>query len=136
MTDYTEIAKKLYPLTDDGYTEFYEYAPIVNYLGTPVFQDGWGEWQGDAFIVIRKDSRWGFICIGYGSCTGCDALQGCHTHEELGELISNIERSVHWTDTKDQLVEWLYSDSRSLEWYGNDYEFDTMREIFKSSDLS
>ena len=39
---------------------------------------GWesfGSYQGDYAAVVKKDGKVGFTVIGYGSCSGCDALE-------------------------------------------------------------
>lgn len=37
--------------------------------------EAFGSYQGDYAAIVKKDNKVGFIVIGYGSCSGCDALE-------------------------------------------------------------
>ena len=37
--------------------------------------ESFGSYQGDYAAIVKKDGKVGFTVIGYGSCSGCDALQ-------------------------------------------------------------
>lgn len=55
-----------------------------------------GDYQGDTFYILRKGEEYGFLVAGWGSCSGCDALAGCDTYDQLVSLRDDLERSTHW----------------------------------------
>lgn len=74
-----------------------------------------GSYQGDQYCVVRHPERgWGFVCFGYGSCSGCDALQGCCSVEQIKELAEDIHNDIEWYETKEKLVEWF----QNRDWAG------------------
>ena len=49
-----------------------------------------GDWQGDYVYLLKNEDRYAFTVIGYGSCSGCDALEACESDEEFNELKEEI----------------------------------------------
>jgi hypothetical protein len=93
-------ARLIYPDIDfDGVCEICDYSPIIKSFGDVVVQIDEEDYQGDSFVLLRKDEQYGFLCFGWGSCSGCDALQGCETVEALDELIDELQDSIKWFDS-------------------------------------
>lgn len=62
----------------DWVTEKYgtDYEELVGSWGHEVLSfDTIGSYQGDHLVLLRDGDRYGIVVIGYGSCSGCDALQ-------------------------------------------------------------
>ena len=103
----TDLARKLYPGFAKEVDEHKPYAtpehgyqPIINHIGSPLIQVDQDDYQGDTWVLYGP-KRWGYLVVGWGSCSGCDALQACSTLEELEKLIHDITESVRWFDSKD-----------------------------------
>ncbi len=96
--DYTGLAKKLYPdLGEHGYFCASDYQPIVDHFGTVVLQVEEEDYQGDTWVLYDDTGKgFGYLQFGWGSCSGCDALQGCDSYAEIGELIQQLEGSIRW----------------------------------------
>ena len=58
-----------------------------------------GIYQGDYAVIVKKDKTLGFVVIGYGSCSGCDALEACDSSEEYNDLISSVLKDIYWGTT-------------------------------------
>jgi hypothetical protein len=60
------------------------------------------DYQGDSMYLVRdKDTgQFGFITFGWGSCSGCDALQACDTVKDLEELRDSLVDGVAWNTLK------------------------------------
>lgn len=123
---YTELAKQLY---QDGNREdnpyFGSYQPIVNHFGEVVLQVDTGDYQGDTHILYRKDNLFGYLSFGWGSCSGCDALQACSSYEECGELIQHLEYSIKW-ETKEAMLRYF----KEHDWDGDyTWYYDEFKEF-------
>jgi len=97
-------------------------------------EDGY---QGDDYWVVRResDSAIGFLEIGWGSCSGCDAWEGAngyaYTDDEkaaakvrLDELRDELLAKVHWEPTAEAFFAWW--DAR--DWEGCTYAEDGVIE--------
>lgn len=79
-----------------------------------------GDYQGDWIaLVLRRDwpTRGGFICVGYGSCSGCDAWEAAETPIERLDLIRDFVREITWYDTPAEMVAWIESDKPDLQYF-------------------
>ncbi len=108
MTDWVELARRLYPLEPgDDYGSwlcFSDYDPIIRHFGEVVLLISDDGWQGDTRVLYKGiGGEFGYLNIGWGSCSGCDALQSSHTYEEMGDLISALGAAIIWMDRADLL---------------------------------
>lgn len=125
------------------------YTQMVDSFGHEVLAfETTGSYQGDHWALLKsEDSRLGFMNFGYGSCSGCDNLQGefdfrdeywedtddtqwYHTVlsplglEKWDEFCKGYEDSIRWFNTGEELVTWLVDkDGLELQWFGSDDEF-------------
>jgi len=134
-------ARRLYPDVDwdDSYPCVSSYGPMVEDTGEILLWVTTGSYQGDYHVLLRgPGGDFGYISIGFGSCAGCDALQGCDSAEDVGRLAEGVQLGIHWeVDAaamrkflleRDWEVQWMYSDfdefkeflSKSLEMVGAD----------------
>ena len=90
------------------------YDEIVSSWGYQlVDSEAFGDYQGDYAYLLRDGDRHGLVVIGYGSCSGCDALQSVEPWEEDGdwsgvvELADELRKDIHWEDSKAALMAWV-----------------------------
>lgn len=70
-----------------------------------------GDYSGDSVILFRRpsDGAFGILEYGWGSCSGCDALQGCDTVEEVNDLRDSLFESIKWFDSATACLEYVKS---------------------------
>lgn len=112
-------AKELY---DEEY--FYNYQPIINSFGDIVVQIDENGYQGDTWVLFKNNDKYGYIQFGWGSCSGCDALQACNTYDDVENLIDEMANSIMWFDSKTNAIEYFESDSRKdgYAYYYNEFK--------------
>jgi hypothetical protein len=100
--------------------EYPSYMQLVESYGLEVIESLMlGSYQGDILMVLRNDSgQFGLLVTGYGSCSGCDALEGCRGKaKELETLRSDLCDSIVWYGCGD-FVEYITTKDFKLEYYG------------------
>jgi hypothetical protein len=79
-----------------------------------ILADACGSYHGDYVYLLGDGDRRGFLIVGYGSCSGCDALEaeepaGRDTTPEdwqgVVELAQALRESIHWADDAKALAE-------------------------------
>lgn len=115
--------------------------------------ESFGDYQGDYAAIVEKDGQVGFVIIGYGSCSGCDALQAIQPwvwepkqeefaseaayeesvnkfenqmavyRDELQAYADNIERNTIF-GSHEQLQEAITGADGKIKWYSKDTGFD------------
>ena len=95
---------------DVGYEDLYKQ------FGTVLIQIDIGTYQGDTFIILEKDGRYGYLTFGWGSCSLCDSLLGCSNFYDLQNLSDHLESSIRWFNTKDELKEWAETHDWECDW--------------------
>lgn len=116
------IAKKIFPYCEDETGCFhypYDYSPIYKSFGEVLLEDHDDNYQGDSRIILKNENRFGFLNFGWGSCSGCDALQGCNSYEELGVLIESLRLSIAWFDSLQELKDYIKNEDRNNTSYYN-----------------
>jgi hypothetical protein len=106
----------------DVYTEgpWFDYDPMLKAIGKIILKSEIGSYQGYYHVLYKRGRQYGYVEVGWGSCTVCDALQSCATWEALQELADSIEGSVRW-GTKEEVRaviaehEWYWESERDLK---------------------
>lgn len=116
-------------MSDDD--EYPSYNVIVEKWGYDVAHfETFGSYQGDHVAVLRDGDRWGWVVIGYGSCSGCDALEaivpwdGPYWNDEVQALSDSLRDAIHW-DSSEGLVAWLtdeYLQEGHWYWHEDGYK--------------
>jgi hypothetical protein len=73
--------------------------------------------------MVFDDGKYGYILFGWGSCSGCDALQACDDMEDLNALAQSMWDSIAWYDTPQELINWIKThdyEGDCLEYYGDE----------------
>ena len=110
-----KTARELYPDANerDLYFSAWSYDPIIEGFGEVVLRHDDDGYQGDTFLVYRDP--WRFLRIGWGSCSGCDALQACGSYEDIDKLVEDIQRSIVHFDSKEELQRYFRDKDWSME---------------------
>ena len=92
-----------------------------------------GSYQGDTFYVLRDGDLFGWLTVGWGSCSGCDALQGCDSYQEVADLSNRIEDCIIWKDSRGELLSYLnHHDWEGDYFHGEEDEFKNFLEETKN----
>lgn len=123
--EFTEVAKKLYP-GEDNFFSIGDYDPIINHLGKVVIKVDDENYSGDSRVLYSSDNdNFGYLQFGWGSCSGCDALQACDNYEEVGRLIEELQAKVIWKPRQEMLNFFTEHD-----WEGNYSWHEEMQKLF------
>lgn len=120
--DYLEVANQLAPQEERAERGYYWYSPcnysaIVDYIGKVAVQASDNDYQGSTYVLYDDPSKgFGYLCFGWGSCSGCDALQACESNEDLAGLIRQLEESVEWK-TKYDLLKYMKEHDWEGDWH-------------------
>lgn len=119
--------KTIYEKSQYEWVEFAEsdYNPMLNAIGNvavKVEEDGY---QGDTWVLYDNDGKFGYLNFGWGSCSGCDALQACDTFKEAQDLFDYIERQVIWFESIDDAMSFIQSDARTMDYAWSSEDFKT-----------
>ena len=91
----------------DSSWSWWDYQPMLNEFGNILLQKDEQDYQGDSFLIYEKDDKYGYLTFGWGSCSGCDALQACNTIDEVQELMDKLYSDIKWFDSLDALKEYF-----------------------------
>jgi hypothetical protein len=89
------------------------YEHIVTSWGYRIIDSStFGMFQGDQVYLLESGSQVGFVVIGYGSCSGCDALQAIHMFnvepanivEQVNSLSDDLRSNIKWFDSLDDMA--------------------------------
>lgn len=97
--------KESFPDIQNSSISYEELLDSIGY-NRAVQEDSWG-YQGDSLVMFIDGERIGYLCYGWGSCSVCDALQGCYTYEEFDNLRNLLHNSIIWQDSEEAFVNFL-----------------------------
>ena len=105
-------------------TWWYDYQPMLNEFGEIILQIDEQGYQGDSFVIYRDNNRYGYLTFGWGSCSGCDALQGCNSIDEVQDLMNDLYDSIIWFDSLSELKSYFENKDWTLchEWYIDEFK--------------
>lgn len=118
-----KTARELY----EGYWD--DYQPMLDEFGEILVQVDDNDYQGDSFLIYRNNSQYGLLTFGWGSCSGCDALQACDNINEVQELMNSLYDSITWFNSLQELKDYISNDDIiELKWYYYSDIFKSFRE--------
>lgn len=95
-----------------------DYQQLIDSFGTVLIQTDSNDYQGDTFALLTgEDSRLGFLVFGWGSCSGCDALQACNTNEEVAGLRNELLDSIRWFDSPAEAAQFFLQHDFAGDWH-------------------
>lgn len=114
-------ASELYPEEQYGY---YNYQPIIDEFGKILIQVDEDGYQGDIWVLYEDDGKFGYLQFGWGSCSGCDALQGCDNLDEVQKLMDSLYASIKWFESKEEATQWFVSHDFEGDycWYTKEFK--------------
>ena len=112
--EFLNAAKVLWK-NDKGepYYTLCDYTPILESFGKIVSRWDQDDYQGDSVVFLENKGSLGLLIFGWGSCSGCDALQSCSSVEELGRLLDGLSNSIKWFDNSQDAI--LYFKQKDWE---------------------
>lgn len=125
-----KTAKELYSSERVEKFGVWDYNPMLKEFGDILIEIDEDDYQGDSFILYKNEDKYGFLTFGWGSCSGCDALQGCTNIEEVQELMDSLYNSIQWFDDLKSVKSYFETKDWDLDWIGHKQEFkDFKREV-------
>lgn len=110
--------------------EYYEppmsYDEIVATQGEIIKDWTLGYYQGDYVYLLKNGDKYAFTVIGYGSCSGCDALEGCGDDEEFSALKEDIISGIVW-GTKQDVYDYV-NNQEANRWYFHEEDWVDIRK--------
>lgn len=104
---------------DESYQEMLE--PVAQVL---LWEDI-GSYQGDYYVLLESPSgAIGYTTIGYGSCSGCDALQAAQDYgndgpsQDMIDLRDRIIEGIQWFDNAAEAHNWFEKHDWRGDWTG------------------
>jgi len=104
--------KKAIELFPDFFLCEGNYEIILKEFGKILIQVDDDDYQGDSRVLLYNDGKYGILIFGFGSCSGCDALQSCQNTDEIDELMQNMYNDIHWFDDLESCKKWV----RERDW--------------------
>lgn len=103
------------PIKSDSY--YYSYGQLLESFEVEVLHrvDD-DDYQGDTRVLLRDGDRYGILTFGWGSCSGCDALEACRDYEEVTELRDGLWNRVHWEPSREAMLEYVNDKDWPLEY--------------------
>lgn len=121
-----EMSLKLNDETDaDGYfrTCEYDYYELIKSITDKVnwkVNAGTNDYQGDYLCFGEGQGKYYFVDFGYGSCSGCDALEACNSFQDLLEVREDIKRNIKEFESLDQFEKWFNNEGQTEWWNWDD----------------
>jgi len=104
-----------------GYEGSYydDYQPMVEEFGNVILQEADDDYQGSTWVLYQDGIRFGYLRFGWGSCSGCDALNACDSIEEVQELMDELWQSIMWFDTRTDALKFFIEHDWDGDWDAN-----------------
>lgn len=118
---------------DEDY--YYSYDTLIDsFEVTVLLKVDEGGYQGDTRLLVQDGSRYGLITFGWGSCSGCDALEAAGGDiAEITKLRDLIWQGAHWEDSAKALLTYIESKDWSLDYSWNDEFLGKAKDILAST---
>ena len=112
--------REVYPTTKHSYGEYFwgpsDYTPLLESMGYPiVLRVDDDDYSGDSRLLFKDGDQYGMLLFGWGSCSGCDALQACGNYREIEELRERLLKIIHWGSAQ-ELLDYIEHKDWEVEW--------------------
>lgn len=118
--------REVYPPESDGSDPYFggaDYGPMLRSMGYEVLLEvSDNDYSGDSRLLYRDGGRIGYLMFGWGSCSGCDALQACSSYEDAEGLRADLHRGIKWFDSPADALTWVCAHDWDLD-VGSSGEF-------------
>lgn len=96
-------------------TYYCNYEPMLEEFAKIIVKVDDTDYQGDSRVLYKDKDRYGWLQFGWGSCSGCDALQGCDGIEEVQILMDELYASIKWFDNAKESLQFF----KDHDWEGD-----------------
>jgi len=108
--------REVYPKEIEPFYGPSDYRPLLESLGHEILlQVDDQDYQGDSRLLFRHGDRIGYLHFGWGSCSGCDALQACETYAQIEALRTELDGAINWWPSAGEALAWF----ESHDWEGD-----------------
>jgi hypothetical protein len=98
----------LQPFTSYQDADVSGYNDLIDpYMGSILVDVRQDDYQGDSLVLLQQGANYGIMRYGWGSCSGCDAYEGCNNRGDLQELQEDMWRNTTWYRSASELKEAL-----------------------------
>ena len=102
-------------------TSFGSYDDLIQHFGYEVvLEEDLGDYQGDTLVLFRDQGEWGYLCFGWGSCSGCDSLQACESIQDYVDLFSHLFNSIQWFEGPRPALHWMCGHDWRSDYHGGE----------------
>jgi hypothetical protein len=124
-------------LTPLGEYDYFTYDTLIDSFEVEVLaRKDDDDYQGDTRLLVRDGERYGLIVFGWGSCSGCDALEAAGGNlADLTELRDAIWNGAHWEPSAADMVAYIDRKDWSLD-YSHDPAFLAQARVLLGADVS
>jgi len=99
--------EEVYPRTSEYFWAPGDYGPLLESFGYPILlRVDDSDYQGDSRVLFRNVEQYGWLQFGWGSCSGCDALQACNSYEDIEKLRETLHGQIKW-GTREELLKYF-----------------------------
>jgi hypothetical protein len=111
--------KDLREADSDYWYTYYSYNELIDSMEVDVLVEvSDDDYQGDTRILLKQGESFGILTFGWGSCSGCDALQGAcdDGRDAVIALRDGLWESIIWKDSAEDMIEYLKAKDWSLDY--------------------
>jgi len=103
-----------------------DYNRMLDEFGEILIQVDDQDYQGDSRLLYKRETEngeeYGYLHFGWGSCSGCDALQACENMNQVQELMNGLYKDIQWDSKEGMLSYFLHKDWSTHYSYGKEQE--------------
>lgn len=98
--------------------DYWSYSDLVDSMEVNVLvEEHDNDYQGDSFYLVKKGREYGLLIFGWGSCSGCDALEAAYgSVTEATDLRDGLYDSITWM-SKPDMRKYVNEKDWSLDYY-------------------
>lgn len=119
-----EKVEALYPKAmrtgDDYFWGASDYEPLLQSIGRILVRWDDSDYQGSTVAVMERSGQYGVLIFGWGSCSGCDALQACESYKDIADLRRSLFDSIQWGTAEDTIA-WMGNHDWAGDWLGRHF---------------
>jgi hypothetical protein len=79
------------------------------------------DYQGSSWLLLKRGEEFGVCEFGWGSCSGCDALEAVDSYEDLDELRDSLAAGTRW-GTREETLRYVGEHDWGGSWGGDKEE--------------
>lgn len=105
--------KQLYPDCEgenqSWFNAPYDYNPLLYSIGNVLLKVDDQDYQGDSRLIYHNPNtgEFGLLIFGWGSCSGCAALQACGSYEDVDKLRTELQQKIQWYPSARELFNYF-----------------------------